>query len=400
MNNYNIEASILPNYFLKEDGTFNLEDALLFCGKIAGICYDKDGYEHLKDEDETKTLKRVNMTLENGHHSVYSHVDINFYFKGLPKILAMVLNNEKEYATSEKSARYTPIVKDESSVITSKEESLYNEWMDILKDKIKMEYKDVFTDTKIKKLAQENARYMVTVFMPTEMVYTTSLRQINYIVSWMLKYIKSANLYDEFEGKLAFAMRDFILKLESLNVLDERLLRNEKDRSLSLFGHDLDKRETYFGDVYSANYEASLAYLAQAQRHRTIDYKMEFLNNDKYFVPPILEDDKTLVNKWESDIDSVRNVTPQGLLVRVNETSSYDKFILKCKERLCSSAQLEIANKTKDILNMYKEVLEEKDHYLKDDIVKYSHGARCTFPDYKCTNDCKFSKGKRLIRKI
>ena len=400
MNKFNIESSILPNYFLKEDGTFNLNDALLFCGKIAGICYDKKGYEHLKDEDESKTIKRVNKTIENGHHSVYDHVEINFYFKGLPKILAMVLNNENEYTTSEKSARYTPIVKDDNSVITLKEETLYNEWMDILKDKIKMKYKDEFTDLKIEKLAQENARYMVTVFMPTEMVYSTSLRQINYIASWMIKYIENSDKNDEFESKLSSAMACFISNLQKLNVLDERLMRNEKNRSISLFGHDLDKMEKYFGDVYSVNYEASLAYLAQAQRHRTVNYKMEFLDENKYFVPPILEDDKMLTDKWESDIDSVRSVTPQGLFVKINETGTYDKLLLKCMERLCSSAQLEISNETKEILNIYKDELLKRGYYLKDDIEKYSHGARCTFPNYKCPSDCKFAEGKRLVRKI
>ena len=46
---------------------------------------------------------------------------------------------------------------------------------------------------KIRTLAQENARYLVTVFMPTEMVYSTTLRQINYIASWMQKYIDNVD---------------------------------------------------------------------------------------------------------------------------------------------------------------------------------------------------------------
>ena len=45
-----IKISILPNYFLREDKTFNLKSALEFCGRIAGICYDKEGFEHLLNE--------------------------------------------------------------------------------------------------------------------------------------------------------------------------------------------------------------------------------------------------------------------------------------------------------------------------------------------------------------
>ena len=48
----------------------------------------------------------------------------------------------------------------------------------------------------------------------------------------------------------------------------------------------------------------------------------------------------------------------------------------------------------------YKKNLEESEHPLKDDIVKYTKGARCTFPDFTCTSDCNFKQGKTLERKI
>ena len=37
---------------------------------------------------------------------------------------------------------------------------------------------------------------------------------------------------------------------------------------------------------------------------------------------------------------------------------------------------------------------------LLDYLANYSLGARCTFKDYNCTNDCKFKEGKTLTRKI
>lgn len=395
-----MNISILPNQFLKDDGTFAKDEAINLSGKIAGVCYDKEGFNHLKDEELAKTLKRVNNTLINGHHSVYDHIMINFNIENIPKILAMVINNEHQYTTSEKSARYTPIVRKDNSIITEREEQLYNKWLNIFKMKIKAKYGDIYNDFKIKTLAQENARYLVTVFMPTQMIYSTSLRQINYIASWMLEYINNANLSDNFEYNLSKSMQEFISCLDKLNVLDDRLMTNEKKRSLSLFGKDLDKREDYFGYVYNTNYYGTYSELAQGQRHRTLDYQMERLNDKRYFVPPIIKDDKVLVTEWLNDLNSVRNVTPQGEIILINESGTYDNFILKCKERLCSAAQLEIMLQTKETLLKYKKVLEEANNPLAQDIIKYSHGARCTFPDYQCQKDCGFKEGKILTRKI
>lgn len=395
-----IKISILPNQFLKADGTFDKEKAIMLSGKIAGVCYDKEGFSHLENEPKEKTMRRVEMTLNNSHHSVYDHILINFNLQNIPKILAMVLNNEHQYTTSEKSARYTPVVKLEGSVITKMEEKLYNKWFLIFKKIIKDKYKDTFNDSKIQKLAQENARYLVTVFMPTQMIYSTSLRQINYIVSWMREYISIVDKSNDFESRLATSMQEFIDCLESLNVLENGLLKNEKHRKLSLFGKNLDKKKDYFGDVFSTTYKGSFAQLAQAQRHRTLDYQMEILEEREYYIPPIIEDKKDLVDEWIHDMNLVKDFYPQGQLVRINEIGKYEDFILKCKERLCSSAQLEIMRQTKDTLSKYKNGLIETNSELAKDIESYSHGARCTFIDFDCPSSCKFKEGITLTRKI
>ena len=83
------------------------EEALDFSGKSAGICYLPDTLETLFAEPAEKTERRVNGNLQSGHHSVFGHATYNLSFEGIPKILAMILNNEKIYNTSEKSARYT-----------------------------------------------------------------------------------------------------------------------------------------------------------------------------------------------------------------------------------------------------------------------------------------------------
>lgn len=394
-----MKTKILQNFFLKEDGTFDLKNALLFSGRIAGVCYDKEGFEHLEKEDISNTQKRINNTLENDHHSVYDHIMINFNIVGIPKILAMVLNNEHQYTTSEKSARYTDVTYKNGSILTEREVTLYNKWNERFKELIKENYPD-FTNFKIKTLAQENARYLITVFVPTEMVYSTTLRQINYIASIMQKYIEEHNESNDYlEKNLSLCMQDFIKELDRLNVLDKRLMHNSKNRNISLFGKDLEKREEIFSHIYSVNYEASYASLAQAQRHRTLFYQMERMAEKKYFVPPILNKKEEYIKEWTQDIKSVSNVVPQGEIILINETGTYDNFILKTKERLCTAAQLEVMKATRDTLLKYKDALEKNDNYLKEDIKKYVKGARCTF-GYNCTKKCNFKEGITLEREI
>ncbi len=275
--------------------------------------------------------------------------------------------------------------------------------MNILELFIKLKYGNVFNDAKIKKLAQENARYFVTVFMPTQMIYTTSLRQINYFYAWMHEWLASwiCNEFPEtpFYHNLENAIYDFYTELNRLNVISVDLATNEKYRMFSLMGKDLDKKEEHFGDVYATLYKGSFAELAQAQRHRTLDYQMELLDEKEYFVPPIIRDNDLLVAEWLNDMESVKDVTPQGELVKIYETGSYENFILKCKERLCTAAQLEVMQQTRDTLLKYQQALKDSNSYLASDIERYTHGARCTF-GYECTTDCKFKEGKTLKRQI
>ena len=115
----------------------------------------------------------------------------------------------------------------------------------------------------------------------------------------MKKYISQAQ--SENSLKLAKSMEEFISLLDKLGLLEERLQGNIKNRSLSLFGTNLKECNEYYSWVYSTKYIGSLASFAQAQRHRTIDYKIEF-SNEGYFVPPIIMDDENLVHEWNKDM--------------------------------------------------------------------------------------------------
>jgi len=363
-------------------------------GKSAGVCYMPATFNDLLNEDMTKTNKRVDQTKSSGHHSVFDHNNITLYLDGVPKIIAMIINNEKQYTTSEKSARYTKMK------LTDKEQLVYDKWLELFKNRIakryKQDYPEFFTDNKIEKLAQENARYLISVFTPTSMVYTTTYRQFNYLISFMDKQINKSNK-SKFEEKLNTYLVEFVNKLKALPYYDEKLSGNEKCRELSLFAKT--KVEEYFGDAYSTSYRASFAELAQAQRHRTINYSMSVLE-DEYYIPPIIQDSPDMCELWLSDIKSLGDIYPQATLLEINEMGTLDNFILKMKERKCTFAQLEINQITNETLKKYEYALRLKIHPRAEEIINYTKGSRCTFPDFKCTAPCGFALGINETRLI
>ena len=54
----------------------------------------------------------------------------------------------------------------------------------------------------MEKISKENARNLTSVFTPTKMLYTTSFRQLNYLMSLFDDYIKKFNILKNDKGKL------------------------------------------------------------------------------------------------------------------------------------------------------------------------------------------------------
>ena len=377
------------------------EEALGFGGKAAGICYMPDSFDAILDEAHEKTMKRAEGNLKNRHHSVFEHAHYNFVLEGIPKILAMVLNNEGVYVTSEKSARYTRMEP------SPKEKELYDKWLEKFQSLINAEYGARYLKyygdekkaaTAIKKIAQENARYLISVFTGTTMAYTVSFRQLNYIVSFFKKFI--ANEDDTaFNVKLKVAMKDFINALPN-GIVEERLDAEEKDRKLSIFD-DRDERKEFFSEAYCTTYKGTFAEYAQAHRHRTLWHKMRFLDEFEFYVPEILKSHKDLVEEWAEDMKSVADLYPQGMLISIRERGTYENFILKCNERLCGCAQYEIAVQTKNTLDKYLAATKESgEDEIYAELSKYSKGARCTFPKFKCSNVCIWGAKDAFTRKV
>ena len=363
------------------------QEALNFSGKSAGICYLPDTLETLFSEAEEKTIRRYKMNLDSGHHSVFGHATYNLSLEGIPKIIAMILNNEKIYNTSEKSARYTKMLP------SDKEKVLYEKWIEIYKKEISKEYPK-FDLKKVQKLAQENARYLISVFTPaTIMEYTVSFQQLNFIISWFEDYIEKEP-ENAFSKKLKSAMKEFLEALPDLKV--EKLNPRIKGKKLSLFATRERKEE--FGENYCTTYLASFEELAQAQRHRTLYYEISFLDKAEFYIPKIIRGTK-LEEEWLKDISSLEEYYPQGMLLKINERGTVENFVLKCTERLCGAAQLEIMDQTLDTMRKYLDATKGNEE-IYNYLLPYSKGARCTFPGFKCTMPCVFGGKGAINRKV
>jgi len=375
-------ASTKVGYVMPKD------EAVDFSGKSAGICYLPDTLETLFAEAPEKTQRRADGNIKSGHHSVFGHPTYNLSLEGIPKILAMILNNEKIYNTSEKSARYTHMEP------SPQEKELYEKWIEIFKEQILTQYPK-FEDKRALKLAQENARYLISVFTPaTVMEYTVNFGQLNYIINWAKDYIKNAE-ENTFSIKLKETFKEFLAAMPDLEI--EGLDSRNKNRNFSLFAKRKNRNEE-FGENYSVTYLASFAQLAQAQRHRTLSYEITLLDEPKYYVPPIIAG-TNLEKEWLKDISSLKEFFPQGMLVQVNERGTIENFVLKCMERLCGFSQLEIMQETKNIMNKYLEATKDKPE-LYQYLLPYSRGARCTFPGWKCDSPCVFGGYGAMIRNI
>lgn len=375
--NFKIIGSTKPHHILNKNETD------IFCGQIGGVCYMNGTFENLLNEPEEKTQKRITATMGSGHHSVYEHAYITLELENIPKLFAMVLNNEKVYVTSEKSARYTKMD------CSGKEKELYEKWVKIFEEKIREKYSksNFMSDTRITKLAQENARYLLSVKTPTTMVYTVSYRQLNYLCKW---FEDELNNPDSKYKLIHKTFEEFILFAKDSNLIDQRLQNDGKFRHLSLINENAIRSEIY-DDVYSTNYEASFAELAQAQRHRTLKYEINKIKQNTFYTPKILTAYDELVKEWQDDINLLKENLPQGTLLEINERGTYEDFILKCKERLCSFAQLEINEQTRNTLLKY--LKETSNNEIANDLLLRAKGSRCTFPDYICKSPCGFKDG-------
>ena len=357
-------------------------------GELAGICYMPHTFEDIKNQSLEKKFARANMVKSSGHHSIFDHEYITLYLEDVPKMFAILLNNEKAYNTSEKSGRYTKMLS------TGMQADLYAKWTKVLEKVIKQRYggEQYFDDKRVRKLALENARLFLSIYTPTSLAYTVSFRQLNYLYAWLEKLQDTDS---SLLAPLCDTAGEFCKNLESLTLVDPDLVELGRTRDFSL----LAKRdmEEYFGDTYTTKYKGSLVEYAQAQRHRTLNYQLSELPTPEYYIPPIVEEDDKLRDEWIKDMLKVAEFTPSSSMVQIYERGTPEAFVLKMRERLCTCAQLEICDQTKKTLDKY--LANTQNPEIIKMLEPYTKGARC-LNGYNCKNKCAFHDGITLERKI
>ena len=380
-----VYGSTKPGY------TLPVPEALKMAGHEAGICYMPEDLDTPLAEPEKKTFGRVRGTVGSGHHSVSGHPYYSIVLEGVPKIVAMILNNEKEYNTSEKSGRYTVMA------TGGEEQRIYEKWTKIFDDLIEHKYPEIDERTR-KKLALENARYFISVFTPsTVMGYTANLRQLNYIIGYCEDLCATPST-DPF----ILALKPHLFELANLlrGLCNVDGLRDNRGRKFSLFAER--ERKEFFDECYSVNYEGSFAQLAQAHRHRSLWYEMQIpqLDNCKFYVPPIITSED-LRAEYLRDMESLKENFPQGMLVKINERGTAEAFTWKCNERLCGAAQREICIQTQQTLDRYLYGCLAADNQEVYKFLSHYRGkTKCQFGYYVCNRPCPLGPKRAFTRLI
>lgn len=365
-------------------------EAIILSGKAAGICYMPDDYLSNGIQNDKTAKKRAAGNTKSGHYSVFEHAHFSFVVE-TSKAMAMVLNSTKLYSTSEKSGRYTSMNPE-----TEIEKKYYDKWTEKITGIIKDTYGESYTDKEAHKLALENARYFLSVFTPTVMMFTVPFSRIILICEWLdnlantidemiyKQIIRSSEKtkYNYFTrlSKEAVELSDAFRESLGLSA-EEPILVDHKDIGIKFFEPVYEyEREAFIcgclhnyrcnnisygkyrndisNDMYSLYNTYSFACLAQEQRHRTIDYSIVNIMEESFYTPAILTKEEDIV-EWKSDMKDMylhSNVVPQATMCFVHESGSFDNFYLKCKERVCMRAQKEIMDITvEQIKFIYKE---------------------------------------------
>ncbi len=364
-----------------------LQGLFKFSRDCARICYTEKDFDEVMKEPYNQELV-FDRLLPSGHHSVFEHINFSFSLSGYPKIMAMIFNNEKQYATSEKSARFTQMQEAEPE-----QRKKYEKWMEILQPEIAKIYPNIpeGRDTAITKLGQENARYMTSVFTPTKWVYTTNWRQLNFLMQSFGEFEEGLQHCDAtLAERIVPWMQSFSEQASALRVDG---MDNQTDRHLSLFNPRL--VEEHFGDTYSTSYRMSFAGLAQAHRHRTINYHISdgtTLGGPLgFFIPGIIKDNPELVAEWIEDLTEVASSDfPQAQLLRVNERGIIEDFRSKALLRMCGHAQYEIMRQTLETAGKYEQYQAEYSDGLK---------TKC-LQGIDCNSKCNWRGARALERRV
>lgn len=390
-------ASTKEGYVADSEELFNLG------GKVAGICYGRGDYFDPSVSSDEAGARRAKAVARDGHHSCFEHSYMTVEFKNIPKLIVMLLNSIGLYATSEKSARYTTM-----RGITDREEELYNSWQEKFKKLIAKAYPDM-PEQMVEKMALENARYMLSVMVNTQLAYTTSYNNWCYLREWFKKL--KAELEELDVRNCTYAIYKFYLSCcEMVDVIDSLgfsdSIKDPRNRNFEFIMGNHNIEHQYFGDTYCFLYDASLATLGQIERHRVsvCNIQTNKKPSSRYYVPAIIRGTEFEAD-WISDLESISDNIPQATMIKVAERGITERYAWKMRERLCGSAMNEIKDITANCLeqmvksdNISPEIRKQSIELFTDEAGKAI--PRCKTGAYVCTRKCFYGPENAISRKV
>lgn len=420
------------NYFINEDGSFNQKEALKTAGLKAAVCF-KPGeitpWDIREKETDEVLVKRGIGTVTSDHVTPSQQVPVSLELYDVPKIVCMYLNNLGMQAADERSLRYTEVKA--NNYLSHLEIELYNKWMEIIKQILWNDYQEYFmmsngNDEKrakiaIKKLAQENARSFITVFMPTSLTYTCNFSELNKLALQIERTINAKN-NTELEKLAIPYLQEFLDKLKDLGVVirnkdiwvldvemdtnlahelnipynDDYLYRDTKGIELNLFANKNKFSGIELPDEFGVSFHAtrpiSFSGFAQLQRHRTIDTEIKVMESPQFFIPRFLSPYKSLIVEWKKDCILAKSVCyPQGQKILASMEGTLKKLVAYVgSERACNRAQFEISDFYMKLIEDYYMALHENENLKQySELLRPHLGMyRCRTKDYKCPTPC------------
>lgn len=410
--------------FLAPDGKVDLKQAFIYSGIKAAWCYKQGSAtpETIRGMSEENLIRMGVTTFISDHGTPDEHYEVSIEVTGIPKLLCMILNNEKQYTADERSLRYTKV--QPSEYISEIEVDLYNKWLKIFTDVLWERYRDFFLvsnkgvedDAKkaAGKIAQENARNFVSVLTPTSISYTAPWYQWQKLYRMLEYMVENPNtelkrmaapyakvlMSQLVENRIVVTTKEAIQLYPPLikEIKDGReiLYRNNKHIKLSLWAVDnpfsgID-RPNEFGSSIKYSTQRSISSFAQIQRHRTSDCEAREPEVFSFVTPEFIKG-TMYEEEYKRDMLLVSTIFPQGQMIDMNIVSSIRKIIdFMGKERACDRAQWETQNfYVNELLPAIVDGLKDKPEYadLHNTLSQlYLNRCRCGFPDYDCPTPC------------
>ena len=367
------------------------EEAVLAAGQAAAICYMPSDFDAILDEDQNKTTSRAAGCKTSKHYSTYAHVRKTLCFEGIPKLAAMVLNNERPANISEKSGRYTIMF------CAGRELELYNKWLEIFAKLIAAEYPHLKPDV-VQKLSQENARCFISVLTPTTtMDYSVDMTQANFIIHWLNNFCDTPTSHPLKEA-IKPALREIASGMYEYCGIEG--IEDYRGRTLpSFFANRSHAQE--FGETFSINRKVSFASGAHFHRSQSLIFDFEVESDPskaEFYIPRILEG-SAYFDEYLADMRSIADLYPAGMLINMNMRGTPENLILLLQERLCGAVLPETCFTAKSILEEYCQETVQTNPAVYEMLNRFSNGTKCSFGHYTCTRPCPLGPAMCFTRK-